>query len=287
MQSSKTVLCISSHVARGHVGNAAMVFAFQRLGVDVIDVPTVILPFHPGHGPGTRIPVSGDGFAGLLDDLCRHKGFERIDAVISGYLAEPDQAGAIAMTVDLLKKKNPAAIYCCDPVIGDGASGADGRLYVDQAIAIAVRDMLIPRADVITPNAFELSWLTGEAASDNIVLASLAGRLGADIALVTSAFPMMRDHAATLAVTKERALIAEGRAVAQPPHGIGDLLAALFLFHHLSGRTLDEGLRKAVASVHDLAMQTVRLQRDELPLVAEQHRLIQTPAVVQLRQLVF
>ena len=248
MPALKTILCISSHVARGHVGNAAMVFAFQRLGMDVIDVPTVILPFHPGHGLGTRISVAGDGFAGLLDDLCRHDDFENIDAVISGYLADPDQAGAIAATVDLLKKRNPAAIYCCDPVIGDGVLGGDGRLYVDEAIAKAMRDTLVPRADIVTPNAFELSWLAGESANDNAALARLARGLGADIALVTSVFPMMRDHAATLAVTADRALIAEGRAVAHPPHGMGDLLAALFLFHHLSGRPLEEGLHKAVAA---------------------------------------
>lgn len=95
----------------------------------------------------------------------------------------------------------------------------------------------------------------------------------------------MRGQAATLAVTPQSAVLAEAQAVLDPPHGLGDLMAALLLAHRLRGRPLEERLRRSVASVHDLAMQTERQGRDEMPLTGEQVRLLQSSVVVQIRHM--
>lgn len=279
------ILLISSHVAEGHVGNAALTFALQRLGAEVWDVPTIVLPFHPGHGPGTRIVPPPDAFAGLLNDLTEREDFASVDAILSGYLAHPDQAVAIAATVKLLKKRNPNAVYCCDPVLGDETPSGEGRLYVTEAIAKAIRDELVPHADIVAPNRFELTWLVGEEASDNAKLAERARALGRPTTLVTSAFPMMRARAASLLVTSDGVQMAEGMAVSEPPHGLGDLMAGLFLAHRLAGRPDDEALRRAMASVHDLAGLTKRYGREEMPLAAEQHRLFNSSSAIQVRRL--
>lgn len=277
------VISIASHVARGHVGNSVAVFALQRLGVEVWDVPTVLLPHHPGHGPGTRIVTPPDTFAALLADLSSNDRLSAVSGILSGYLGDPAHAEAIADLVDAARRANPDLVYCCDPVIGDA-----GALYVDAAIAGAIRERLIPRADLATPNAFELAWLSGQDGADaeNAALIAMARRLGPTEVVITSAQPMMHGQAATLAITDAEALLAEAPAAAHPPHGLGDLCAALLLARRLEGVPLPEGLRRAVASVHDLAIQTERQGRDEVPLAREQQRLIQSSIAVQMRHLV-
>ncbi len=277
------VVSIASHVARGHVGNSVAVFALQRLGIEVWDVPTVLLPHHPGHGPGTRIVTPSDTFATMLADLSSNGRLSAVSGIVSGYLGDPAHAEVIANLVDAARQANPDLVYCCDPVIGDA-----GALYVDPTIASAIRNHLIPRADLATPNAFELAWLSGQdgAGAENDELIAMARRLGPAEVVVTSAQPMMRGQAATLAVTGTEALLAEAPATTHPPHGLGDLCAALLLARRLDGVPLPESMRRAVASVHDLAIQTERQGRDEMPLAREQQRLIQSSIAVQMRHLV-
>ncbi|MEM6665542.1 MAG: pyridoxal kinase [Pseudomonadota bacterium] len=278
------IIAIASQVARGHVGNGATVFALERMGFEVWPVPTVLLPYHPGHGPGTRIVTPSDAFGALLDDLARHPQLGEVVGVLSGYLGDAGQAPAIARLVGAVKAANPKALFVCDPVMGD-----DGSLYVNEALAASIRDHLVPLADTITPNRFELSWLMERDCGDNGALGGaakdwIAGRAHRAVH-VTSAFQLMRNHAGILAVTHGTTLLAEAPAVPQPPHGLGDLYAALQLAHTLKGLPLVDVLRKSAASVHDMALQTARLGRDEMPLAVEQHRLLQSSVVVQMRTL--
>ncbi|MEQ9245392.1 MAG: pyridoxal kinase, partial [Nitratireductor sp.] len=153
---TRAVIVISSHVARGSVGNRAAVFTLEALGFPVWAVPTVILPWHPGHGPATRIVPEPDQFARFMNDLENAPWLSEVSAVLTGYLGNPEQAEAIAGLVETLKASNPAARYVCDPVLGDR-----GGLYVPEATAAAIRDRLLPLADIATPNRYELAWLTG------------------------------------------------------------------------------------------------------------------------------
>ena len=155
----RAVIVVSSHVVRGTVGNRAAVFALETLGHPVWAVPTVILPWHPGHGRATRI-VPQD-FAALMNDLAGAPWLGEVGAVLSGYLGEAAQAAGVASLVAAVRARSPGALYVCDPVIGDA-----GGLYVPEATAAAIRDTLIPLADVATPNRFELEWLSGRKADD-------------------------------------------------------------------------------------------------------------------------
>jgi pyridoxine kinase len=157
----RAVIVVSSHVARGAVGNRAAVFALETLGFPVWAVPTVILPWHPGHSRATRIVPPADQFAALLADLERAPWLDEVDAVLSGYLGDAAQAEAVASLVTAVKARKPDALFVCDPVMGDS-----GGLYVPEATAIALRDVLIPLADIATPNRYELEWMTGVALPD-------------------------------------------------------------------------------------------------------------------------
>jgi pyridoxine kinase len=276
----RAVIVISSHVARGSVGNRAAVFALETLGFPVWAVPTVILPWHPGHGPSTRIPVAATAFAAAIDDIIASPKAAEVKAVISGYFGEAGQAEAVARLVKSLKARNPDLLYVCDPVIGDLKG-----LYVPEAIAAAIRDQLLPLADVATPNRYELGWLTGVALETNSQIMDAALMLGPRRVLVTSAVPMMAGGVGNLLLTDRVALLAEHRMVDNPPNGLGDLMAALFLSRLLKGEGEERALQMATAAVFEIVARSVKRGADEL-MLSEDYSSFSTPmAMVQLRQL--
>ena len=277
----RAVIVISSHVARGTVGNRAAVFALEALGLPVWAVPTIVLPWHPGHGRATRIVPPDGEFAALLDDLAAAPWLGEVGAVLSGYLGAAGQAQAVARLVGAVKAKNPRALYLCDPVMGD----ADG-LYVPEATAHALRDLLLPLADIATPNRFELEWLAGMGLADNRAVARSAARLGPPTMLVTSAHAMMAGSIGNLLVSGSEAMLAEHRVVAGAPKGTGDLLSALFLGRLISGSDGARALRDATAAVFEVLARAVKRGADELMLETDAQSLIHPMAMVQTRRLV-
>ncbi len=277
-----SICVISSHVARGSVGNRAAVFALEALGLSVVAVPTVVLPWHPGHGhPTRRMALPDAGFAQLMDDLSAGPFAGEITAVLSGYFASEGQVAAVASAVSALKQRRPDLVYLCDPVIGD-----DSGLYVPEPVARAISTLLVPLADIITPNRFELSWLSGMPVADTTALVAAARSLGTGHVLVTSAPAMMRDGIANMLVTADQAVLAEHRRLAKVPHGTGDLTAALFLGHLAGGATPADALQRTTASVHDLLMRTARRGADELTLSADADALTRPASSISLRRLV-
>ena len=253
------VIAISSHVSRGSVGNRAIVFALEVLGYPVWSVPTVTMPWHPGHGPSTRLIPETGPFNTYLAELSASPWLKEVGGVISGYLGDALQAAAIAKLVTAVKAENPNAIYVCDPVIGD-----DGGLYVPVETAVAIRDQLLPLADIATPNRFELEWLAGDA-DGNIV--DLANRLDASRVLVTSAFS--GPQSGNLLVLSDAILEVRHDALARPPHGLGDLSAALLLANLLSGRNDEKALQYMTCSVFTLLRRSVSRGTDELALAED------------------
>ncbi len=275
------VIVVSSHVARGAVGNRAAVFALQQLGFPVWAVPTVVLPWHPGHGPATRIVPEPDQFAALMRDLESSPWIGEVGAVLSGYLGDAGQAGAVASLVSAVKARNPDALYLCDPVMGDA-----GGLYVAEKTAFAMRDLLMPLADIATPNRFELEWLVGETLGDNRAVAQAALRLGPSRMLVTSAHALMAGSIGNLLVTPREVVLAEHRSVPRPPNGTGDLAAALFLARLMEGRSGEKALQMTAAAVFEVVARAVKRQADELMLEADAQSLAHPMAMVQMRRLV-
>ena len=260
MSGRDAILCVSSHVARGTVGNRAAAFACEALGHAVWSVPTVLLPWHPGQGPGTRLTWDTPGFAALMEDLAGSARLGELGGVLSGYLGAPSQAEAIAGVVRALRRERPDALYCCDPVIG-GARG----LYVPVDLAERIRDHLLPLCDLATPNRFELEWLAGAPLPDNRALARAAAALGPARVLVTSA------HAepgwtGNMLVTPDAVLLAGHERIEAPNSGTGDLTAGLLLSGLVDGLDDEEALRRATAAVLDVIRLEAERGADELPL---------------------
>lgn len=276
----RAVIVVSSHVARGSVGNRAAVFALESLGFPVWAVPTVLLPWHPGHGRATRIVPPPEAFAALMADLARAPWLGEVGAVLSGYLGDASQAEAVAALVGAVRAKNPDALYVCDPVMGDA-----GGLYVPEALAIALRDRLMPIADVATPNRYELEWMVGRKLDELRTLVAAAMEAGPERMLVTSAPALMAGGIANLFLTPTEALLAEHRQIERPPNGLGDLTAAVLLARLMNGMPAGKALQSTTASVFEILARTAKRGGDELQIETDAASLAHPMAMVQLRHL--
>lgn len=277
------VISIASHVARGSVGNRAMVFALERFGIETWAVPTIVLAHHPGHGPVERIVPDPDSFAKLLHSLIEGGRAADIAGVVSGYLASAEEAHAVAALVETVKSARADALYLCDPVIGDA-----GGLYVAPPLAGAIRDHLLPLADIATPNAFECAWLAlGKAARNEAEpdLVALARMLPPPVIFVTSAPAMMRRHVGNLLVTERDAILFEHSVAKTAAKGTGDLLTALFFARRLMGQSLPKAAELALASVYEIVAGTAKAGADELMLAALQDSIVAPHTSIVARRL--
>jgi pyridoxine kinase len=236
------ILAISSQVASGHVGLSAMVPAWHALGHEVIALPTVLLANHPGRQATSGVRIEPDVLRSMLATLEANGRLEGLDAILTGYLPSAAHVAMAQEAVRLCKSKSARAIYLCDPVLGDDPKG----LYIDPAAAAAIRDELVPMADIVTPNRFELAWLTGLAVDGPDAALIAARSLDRSLTIATS-IPAAGDMLATMAIGRggvEKRLV---RRRADAPNGTGDLLAALILDGVLYperplGRVLDDAV---------------------------------------------
>ncbi|WP_430250760.1 pyridoxal kinase PdxY [Neorhizobium sp. DAR64860/K0K1] len=278
---SGAVIVISSHVIRGSVGNRAAVFALETLGYPVWAMPTVVLPWHPGHGPSTRLTFPESDFDKAIDDLIRAPWLGEVKAVLTGYFGNAAQPRAVARLIEALRKNNSDLIYVCDPVMGDL-----GGLYIPQPTAEAIRDELLPLATIATPNRYELAWLSGAPLDDNNAIMEAAIALGPPRMLVTSAVPMMTGSTGNLYLTGNHALLAEHRLIDHAPNGLGDLLSAVFLARVMSGMDEEKALQTTTASVFEVLARSVKRGANELTLEMDAASLSTPMAMVQMRRLV-
>ncbi len=267
------ILSVQSHVAYGHVGNAAAVFALQRLGHEVWPVHTVQFSNHPGHGRWGGAVLGGGHVAAVLDGLAGLGVLGRCGAVLSGYLGAAAVGPALAETVRRVKAANPAAPWCCDPVMGDVGAG----LYVAPGIAAFMREVAVPAADVLTPNQFELELLSGRAIGDRAQALAAARGLrerGPGIVLVTSLCPDGAIHNLVAAADGAWTVSTPLLPFREPPRGAGDALAALFLGRLLQGHAAPKAASLAVSSLFAVLE---RSAEGDLALVAAQDLLVAPP----------
>ncbi|HEY9549804.1 MAG TPA: pyridoxal kinase, partial [Kiloniellaceae bacterium] len=151
------VISLQSHVAYGHVGNSAAVFALQRLGVEVWPVHTVQFSNHTGYPDWQGEVFAAEQIARVLEGLEARGAFARCDALLTGYVGDPSLGAVILDAAARLRAANPQALWCCDPVMGDHGKG----LFVRAGVPEFMAGRALPAADILTPNQFELELLAG------------------------------------------------------------------------------------------------------------------------------
>lgn len=271
-----TILSIQSHVAYGHAGNSAAVFPLQRSGVEVWDVLTVNFSNHTGYGAWRGNHVAADDVWKIVQGIDERGVLGQVDALLTGYQGAADVGEVIIKTAALVKKRNPAAIYCCDPVLGDVGPG----FYTRPGIPEFMRDRVTPLADVMTPNLFELQFLTGRSTRslDDVVAAAEQLRtMGPSTVLVTSvaAEGMDADRAMHMvSVSDAGAWQVTTPNLPQFFTGSGDVTSAMFLTHLLRTGSAREAMEQTAAIVYSLLERTHALGREELALVAAQDDIV-------------
>ncbi len=281
------ILSIQSHVAYGYAGNSAAVFPLQRLGHEVHPVLTVTFSNHTGYGE-TRGPlIAPADVAEVVRGVEDRGAFAQIDAVLSGYLGAEAMGEVVLDAVARVRSAASSAVYCCDPVMGDIGRG----FFVREGIPEYLRDRIVPAADIVTPNQFELEFLTGQHVATQADLLTAVARLrasGPSTVLVTSVLtsdtPIGSIQMAC--VSDEGAWLVTTPLLPMTVRGGGDVTAALFLAH-----TLTDGARVALsrtaASMYAVLLATHEGGHDEMQLIAAQDAIAHPEerfAIVDLRR---
>jgi pyridoxine kinase len=280
------ILSIQSHVAYGHVGNSAAVFPLQRIGVEVWPVNTVQFSNHTGYGAWRGRAFSGQSIRMTVQGIEERGVLGECDGVLSGYLGALDTGEAVLDAVTRVKGANPAARYCCDPVIGDAGRG----VFVRRRIPEFIKQRMLPVADVITPNQFELDRLSGRSTSTVAELDAAIDTLhesGPRVVFVTSLETRETpDDSIDLVVSdgSERCRLRLPR-LPVVANGAGDLIAALFFAHHLSTGSAADAMALAASSLFGVLSRTAEAGASEMLLVEAQEEFVKPTRVFEAQRI--
>jgi pyridoxine kinase len=270
-----TVLSIQSSVAYGHVGNSAVTFPLMRMGVEVWPVITVHFSNHTGYQSWRGPLLSAADLGAVIRGIDERGVLGEVDAVLSGYQGGEDIGAMILETVALVKQRNPVALYCCDPVLGDEDRGS----YVRRGIAEFMREHVVPTAQIITPNQFEVTSLTGLPVStmeDVLTAADALRSMGPEIVLITSVVrrDSPPDAIEMVAIDSTSAWLVSTPRLPRTFTGSGDLTTAIFLATLLRKPDLSAALARTAGVIYGVLKVTASLGRAELALLAAQDELI-------------
>ncbi len=280
------LLSIQSHVAYGHVGNAAAVFPLQRLGVEVWPIHTVQFSNHTGYGEWRGQVFDGAAIRDVFAGIEKRGVLNACDGVLSGYMGSADIGAAILDAVATVKRANPGAKYCCDPVIGDVGRG----VFVREGIPEFIKSKAVPAADVITPNQFELDYLAGRETKtlvDALIAVKAVHALGPRAILVTSLHTeeTPKDCIDLLASDKSGRFRMRTPKLPLTINGAGDAIAALFFAHYLREGRIADALAKAASSIFGVLAKTADKGLREIQLVMAQEEIVKPTRMFDAEQL--
>ena len=280
------LLSIQSHVAYGHVGNSAAVFPLQRMGVEVWPIHTVQFSNHTGYKQWQGRVFDAELIRELVGGIDKRGVLGECDGVLSGYVGGEDIGAAILDAVSTVKRANPSAQYCCDPVIGDVGRG----IYVREGIPEFMKEKALVVADVITPNQFELDYLSG-GESRTLALAMAAvdalHARGPRAILVTSLHTeeTPEDLIDLLASSEEGRYLLRTPKLPLVVSGAGDTIAALFFAHYLRSGKIDAALSAAASAIFGVLAKTAEAGAGEMQLITAQEEIVAPSQVFEAKNL--
>jgi pyridoxine kinase len=280
------LLSIQSHVAYGHVGNSAAVFPLQRMGVEVWPIHTVQFSNHPGYGDWQGRVFAADLIRETVGGIEKRGVLSECDGVLSGYMGGADIGEAILDAVAAVRRANPSAHYCCDPVIGDAGRG----IFVASGIPEFMKKRAVPAADIVTPNQFELDYLAGRE-SKTLAQARDAVKavhdLGPRVILVTSLHTEETPEDAIDLFASDSKACFRVRTPRLPLsiNGAGDAIAALFFAHFLRSGNAGDAIARAASSIFGVLTATAELGAREIQMVAAQNEFVAPTHVFEAEEL--
>lgn len=270
-----TVLSVQSAVAYGHAGNSSAVFPLQRSGVEVWPVYTVTFSNNTSYGSWRGPLIAASDIGEVINGIDDRGVLGQVDAVLSGYQGGEDVGAEILRAVELVKQRNPKAIYCADPVMGDVGRG----FYARPGIPEFMRDHVTAAADIMSPNLFELEFLTGRdtnSTAEVIDAAHALRAMGPSTVLVTSVVGQdVADGVLRMvAVNGTEVWQVDTPLIERSFTGSGDLTTAMFLTHLLRTQDLGAALGQTASIVYSVLKRTTDDDSRELRLVAAQDDIV-------------
>jgi pyridoxine kinase len=280
------LISIQSHVAYGHVGNSAAVFPLQRMGVEVWPIHTVQFSNHTGYGQWKGEAFGGSLIRDVMTGIEQRGVLGECDGLLSGYMGGADTAEAILEALATVKRANPSARYCCDPVIGD----VDRGIFVREGIPEFMKAKAVPAADIITPNQFELDYLSGRESgslADALGAVKIVHAMGPRAILVTSLHvdDTPEDSIDLLASDETGRFRLRTPLLQMKVNGAGDAIAALFFAHYLRGGKIDKALSAAASAIFGILTKTAEVGAPEIQIVAAQEEIVKPSRVFEAEEL--
>jgi pyridoxine kinase len=254
-----SVLIFSSFVASSRVGGLIQALAFGVLGVEARLIPSVLFGRHPGYGAPGGGAVGPETYRGVIEGA-EAQGALGANLILSGYFALPEQVEMTAAAIDRAREAAVKPIVLVDPILGDEGAG----LYVKPEVEAAIRALLIPRADVLAPNLWELQRITGAKVRDAESAVKAAKLLKKPV--LVSSIPCGADQIGVLYVDKGAAWLACHAKAVEVPKGTGDLLKALFAAGLIEAAPPQTALVRAVGGLADAVEAAVAGGLDDLPV---------------------
>lgn len=260
------VISVQSQLVYGHAGNSAAVPPLRALGLRVAEIPTTLLsnaPFYPTTR-GRVLPV--DWFADLLRGTSERGLPQRARMLVSGYFGSADNGAAFADWLEQTLPACPQLRYCLDPVIGDTHTGP----YVEPGLEAIFAERLLPKAWLVTPNAFELGRLTGRPAlaQDDAIAAAHALLARGPHWVIAHSVGGAAGELVTLAVGREETWRWRSPLLPADVAGTGDVLMALVVAFLLRGERFEQAVSRAVAGTHAALEATLAQQVEEFDVHA-------------------
>lgn len=271
------ILSIQSHVSFGHAGNSSAVFPMQRMGFEVWPIHTVQFSNHTQYKEGwTGRAFSADDISDLVRGLGNIGALEKCQAVLTGYQGSAEQCLAIEETVTKVKSANSNALYVCDPVMG----APDKGCIVAPGIAENLLTRLMPMADVIVPNQFELSQFAEmeiHTLEDAVTACQLALAKGPKVVLVKHLYCLENGSFNMLLATQEGIYLAKRPhfEFAKQPVGVGDLISAIFTAGLLKGWSPKQSFQHCHDACYGVLSTTYHSGEWELQTIAAQQEFVE------------